>query len=171
MRIAPRTLLCATHVGPGGSVTDTGFDELRELCAATGDKQSLAIGMTGLVLRHLLTARRHEASRLASEHIGLLESIADPTLTVALSFTALGAKHETGELAEVLRLAQRVIDLADGDPTKGNLDLRIPVDSCAHVCAASPAGAWAFAGWRDDLGQAAAMARSAVDSTQPRSPR
>jgi adenylate cyclase len=35
---------------------------------------------------------------------------------VALSHAALTAKYETGEMAEVLRLAQRTIDLADGDP-------------------------------------------------------
>jgi adenylate cyclase len=49
MRIAPRTLLCATTWRVGGSVADTGFDELRELCTAADDKRSLAIGMVGLV--------------------------------------------------------------------------------------------------------------------------
>ncbi len=47
MQIAPRTLLCATAFRVGGSGAETGFDELRELCEAAGDKRSLAIGMTG----------------------------------------------------------------------------------------------------------------------------
>ena len=34
MQIAPRTLLCGTVWRAGGSVADTGFDELRELCTA-----------------------------------------------------------------------------------------------------------------------------------------
>jgi AAA ATPase-like protein len=48
MRIAPRTLLCGSTWRVSGTVTDTGFDELRDLCAVAGDKLSLAIGMAGL---------------------------------------------------------------------------------------------------------------------------
>ena len=89
MRIAPRTLLSGSAWRVGGSGADTGFDELRELCAAAGDKRSLAIGMTGQVMAQFANAHRREASRLATEHTGLLESIGDPTLTVGLSFAAL----------------------------------------------------------------------------------
>src|SRR5260370_13968509 len=74
-----------------------------------------------------MNAPRREASRLATEHTALLESIGDRTLTVGLSFAALAAKHETGEMAEVLRLAQRAIDLAGGDPTTGNLFIGSPL--------------------------------------------
>ena len=127
MRIAPRTLLTASAWRLGGSGADTGFDELRELCTAAGDKRSLAIGMAGLVMDHYLNARCREASRLASEHTALLESIGDSSLTVGLSFAALAAKLQTSEMTEVLRLAQCVIDLADGDPSKGNLILGSPL--------------------------------------------
>ena len=51
----------------------------------------------------------------------MFDAIGDPTLTVALLCAPLAAKIQTGEIAEVLRLAQRIIDLADGDPAKGNL--------------------------------------------------
>jgi adenylate cyclase len=78
------------------------------------------MGMTGWVSTLIVHARFHEASRLASELTGLLESIGDPTLTLGLLYAALAAKLQTGEMAEVLRLAQRMIDLADGDPGKGN---------------------------------------------------
>ena len=61
------------------------FEELRELCAAAGDKASLAIAMAGLVMDHVYHARIREASQLASEAMALLESIGDPTLTVGLS--------------------------------------------------------------------------------------
>ena len=64
MRITPRTLLCASAWRVGGSGAHTGFDELRDVCTAAGDQRSLAIGMTGLVMEHLLNARRREASRL-----------------------------------------------------------------------------------------------------------
>ena len=70
------------------------FDELRELCAAAGDKASLAIAMAGLVMDHAYQDRVREASQLASEAMALIESIGDPTLTVGLSFAAIYAKFE-----------------------------------------------------------------------------
>jgi adenylate cyclase len=158
MRIAPRTLLSGSAWRVGGSGADTGFDELRDLCAAAGDQVSLAIGMTGQVMAHFVNARRREASRLASEHIALLGSIGDPTLTVGLSFAALVAKHETAETAEVLRLAQRVIDLAGGDSTTGNLIVGSPL---AVAIALRGAARWCLGipGWKDDFHRAVAMAR------------
>jgi adenylate cyclase len=163
MRIAPRTLLSGSAWRVGGSGADPGFDELRELCTAAGDQVSLAVGMTGQVVAQFANAHRREASRLATEHTRLLESIGDLTLTVALSFAALVAKHETGEMAEVLRLAQHVIDLADGDPTAGNLIFGSPL---AIAIALRAAARWCLGipGWRDDFAQAVTMAR-AVDPT------
>ena len=38
MQIAPRNLLCGTLWRTGGSIADTGFDELRDLCTAADDK-------------------------------------------------------------------------------------------------------------------------------------
>ena len=84
MRIAPRTLLCASAFRVGGSGAETGFDELRELCDAAGDKRSLAIGMTGLIAQQF-TAHHAEASDLATEQIRLLEAIDDPALTVGFA--------------------------------------------------------------------------------------
>ncbi len=49
MRIAPRTMLCVSAFLAGGTMADTGFDELRELAGAAGDKVSLAMGMAGRV--------------------------------------------------------------------------------------------------------------------------
>ena len=42
MRIAALALLCGIAWLTGGSVADTGFDELEDLCARAGDKVSLA---------------------------------------------------------------------------------------------------------------------------------
>ena len=51
MRIAPRTMLCATdYQVPAIQESRGRFEELRELCGAAGDKVSLAIGMTGLAI-------------------------------------------------------------------------------------------------------------------------
>jgi adenylate cyclase len=163
MRIAPRTLLCASAWLAGGSMADTGFDELRELADATGDKVSLAMGMTGWVSTLIVHGRFAEASSLASELTSLLESIGDPALTLGLLYAALAAKLQTGELAETLRLAQRMIDLADGDPSKGNLILGSPLAGaivlrgCARCALGHP-------GWRGDIDDAATMVR-AFDAT------
>ncbi|MCW2689579.1 MAG: cyclase [Mycobacterium sp.] len=163
MRIAPRTMLCATAYFMGGSRADTGFDELRDLCSTAGDQRSLAIGMAGLVIDHQLNARRRESSRVATELVELLELIGDPTLAVGLPFTAMAAKVETGEVVELLRLAQLVIDLADGDPTKGSLIVGSPLS--AAIANRGVARCWlGIAGWKEDLRQAAAMA-SAFDPT------
>jgi adenylate cyclase len=161
MRIAPRTLLCGTAWRVSVSIAGTGFDELRDLAAAAGDKVSLAIGMAGLLQTQALHDRPRESSRLASECTGLLESIGDPTLTLGLSCAAMTAKYFAGEMTETLRLAQHAIDLAGGDPTKGNLIVASPL---AWAFDSRGGARWALglAGWRSDFDQAIAVA-AAVD--------
>ena len=160
MRIAPRTMLCGIAWRVHVNVAGDRFDELRELCTAAGDKASLAIAMAGLVMDHAFQDRMREASQLASEAMALIESVGDPTLTVGLSFAAIYAKIESAEWSDVLRWSQRVIDLADGDPSKGNfiigspLALAFTTRAMARYCLGRP-------GWRDDLRHGLAMARSA----------
>ena len=89
MRIAPRTMLCATDWQAREVQDSRGrFAELRELCTAAGDNVSLAIGMTGLATELVYAGRSREGSRLASEQMALLESIGDPTLTMGLASIA-----------------------------------------------------------------------------------
>lgn len=147
MQIAPLRLLCGTSWRAGVSVADASFDELRGLCAAADDKQSLAIGMAGEVLARNFRNGHRDASRLASELSGLVESIGDPTLTVALLFAACYVKLEAGEMVEALRLAQRVIDLADGDPTLGDLILSSPLTT-ATVLRGFARMCLGITGWR-----------------------
>jgi hypothetical protein len=160
MRIAPRTMLCATAIRVHAQVAGARFDELCELCTAAGDKASLAIGMVGLVMDHVYRGRVREASQLASEAMALIESIGDPALTVGLSTTPIVAKVESGEWCDVLRWSQRVIELADGDPAKGNFLVGSPL---ALALTSQAIGRWYLGRprWRDDLQQALAMARSA----------
>ena len=63
-------------------------------------------------------------------------------------------------MAEVLRWSQTVIELADGDPTKGNIVFGSPL---AMALASRGTARWALgrAGWRDDYDRALAMARGA----------
>ena len=160
MRIAPRTMLCGIAFRVHLNVAGDRFEELRELCTASGDKASLAIAMAGLVVDFAFHGRVREASRLASEAMALIESLGDPTLTVGLSFAAIYAEFESGEWADVLRWSQQVIDLADGDPSKGNVIVGSPLArafttrAMARYCLGRP-------GWRDDLGHGVALARSA----------
>jgi len=158
MRIVPRTMLCATGWRIDVNIADH-FDELAQLCALTGDKVSLAIGMAGLVGRHVFSGRVREASQLASELMALLESLDDPTPTLGLAFIVFANWFDGGEFGEILRWSQIVIDLAQGDPAKG-----------AGFGVASPlaiAMTWRGVarwwlnrpGWRQDLHDAVAMVR------------
>jgi class 3 adenylate cyclase len=159
MRIAPRTMLCGTAWRVHADVAGDRFEELRQLCTAAGDKASLAIGMAGLVMDHAFQDRMREASQLASEATALIESVGDPTLAVGLSVSAIYAKIESGEWCEVLRWSQRVIDLADGDPSKGNIIIGSPLAlafttrGMARWCLGRP-------GWPDDQQRGLDMARS-----------
>jgi class 3 adenylate cyclase len=166
MRIAPRTMLCAT-VG-FDPLVETGhgrFAELQELCGAAGDKVSLAIAMTGLLTDALFAGRLREGSRLASEQMALLESIGDPTLTMGLAFGPFSIWFSLGEFGEVLRWSQVVIDLADGDPAKGGgFGFGSPL---AVALAMRGSTRWWLGrpGWRKDLHDAVAMARNSDPTT------
>jgi class 3 adenylate cyclase len=160
MRIAPRTMLCGIAWRVHEHVAGARFEELRQLCTAVGDKASLAIGMAGLVTDHAFQDRLREASQLASETMALAESLGDPTLTVGLVYPVVYAKFECAECCEVLRWTQTVIDLADGDPWKGNflfgspLALALTTRGMARYWLGRP-------GWRDDLREGLAMGRAA----------
>jgi class 3 adenylate cyclase len=159
-RITPRTMLCATAFRVHVDVAGDRFDELRQLCTAAGDKASLAIAMAGLVADHAFQGRLREASQLASEAMALIESLGDPTLTVGLSGPLVYAKLESGEWSDVLQWSQRVINLADGDPAKGNFLIGSPLAVALTARAIARYGL-GRPGWRDDLRHGLAMARGA----------
>ena len=158
MRIAPRTLLCGSTFRVGGGPEDTGFDQLRELAATAHDNVSLAIGMAGHLTTLAFNSRYGEALQLAAEMDALVEAIGDPTLAVALLYQAAQANWEAGEAAECIRLAQRVIDLADDDVTKGNVMLASPLAWALAVRGAAKLSL-GHAEWNDDIEQAIALTR------------
>jgi class 3 adenylate cyclase len=166
MRIAPRTMLCATDFY-SRAVQESGsrFAELRELSIAAGDKISLAIGMTGVATELVYTGRSREGSRLASEQMELLESIDDPTPTMALSVMAFVNWGDAGKFGEMLRWSQTVVDLAGGDPAKGaGFGVGSPL---AFALACRGAARWWLGrpGWRQDLHDAVAMAQNGDPTT------
>ena len=167
MRIAPRTMLCATDWQGHQAIQQTQgrFAELRELCSAAGDKVSLAIGMSGLVTELLFAQRTREGSRLASEQTVLLDSIGDPTLTIGLAFVAFAIWFEAGEFGELLRHSQTVVDLAADDPAKGaGFGIGSPL---AVALAFRGLAEWWLGrpGWQQDLHDAVAMARNSDAAT------
>ena len=159
MRIAPRTMLCAIAWRVHAHAAGAHFDELRDLCAG-GDKASLAMATAGLVMDHAHQARMREASQLASEAWTLAESVGDPTLTVGLSMPLLFAMMEDSKWRDVLQLSQTVIDLADGDPSKGNFIIGSPL-ALAFATRALARIYLGLPGWQADLQHGLAMARSA----------
>ncbi|ORV33383.1 AAA family ATPase [Mycobacterium conspicuum] len=165
MRIAPRTMLCATDSQEGVGESRSRFAELRELCSAAGDKVSLAIGMTGPLAELLYAERAREASRLASEQMALLESIGDPTLTIGSAHAAFATWADAGDFDEILQWSQTVIDLAAGDAAKGAgfgfgspLAVALAWRSTARWWLGRP-------GWRQDLHDAVAMGRRSNHAT------
>jgi hypothetical protein len=92
--------------------------------------------------------------------MAVIESVGDSTLTVGLSFPAIYAKMESAEWCDVLRWSEGVIDLADGDPSKGNFVLGSPL--ALALTSRAAARYWlGRPGWRDDLQHGLALARSA----------
>ena len=156
MRIAPRTMLCATNWLAGGGVNEAGLAELRELCAANGDQTSLAMGMAGQVMALAGRNRNNEATQLASELTALLDAIANPTLTAGLLPSVIYLKSQVGAMTEALRLAQRCIDLADGDLTKGKLLAGSPLAQATMMRGLSRL-CLGIDGWRSDANEAVVL--------------
>jgi adenylate cyclase len=156
MRIAPRSALCSNAWRRFHPDMWDRFEELRALCMQAGDKASMATAMVGMTLENILQGNIGDASRSASEYMAIVESISDPSLTIGLSFAAIVAKYQSVELVDMLRWTQVVIDLAQGDPTKGAMVVGSPL---ATALVWRGVGRWAAGHreWRDDLDTAIGM--------------
>ena len=160
MRIAPRTMLCGTAWRVHADVSGTYFEELRSLCTAADDKASLAIGMSGLVSEHMIHGRAGEGSRMVSEQLALIESIADPKLTLGLSLNFISVKQETGEMSAVLRVAENMIDIAGGDPVKSGDFMGLGSPMAAALAARGFARCrLGHQGWRKDFDEASELSK------------
>ncbi len=163
MRIAPRTMLCGTAWRGTPEFVTPRFEEFRELCAAAGDHASLAIGMTGLVAEHMQFGRVPEAMKLADEQTALVESL-DVVLVSVAVFPTIAIRSHGGDTAGVLKWSQTVIDWAAGDPAKGSFAIGSPL-AVALVLRGGVRWWLGEDGWREDLDEAAAIARTADPST------
>ncbi len=166
MRITPRTMLCVTG-GLARAVREgqDRFAELQDLCSTAGDTVSLAIAMTGLAAELFYAGRSREATRRVSEQMALLESIGDPAPLMGLAFGAFCIWFDGGQFDEILRWSQTVIDLAEGDPTKGaGFGVGSPL---AVALGYRGVARWWLgkSGWHEDLNDAVAMARRSTAAT------
>lgn len=166
MRIAPRTMLCATDwQARDVQHSRSRFDELKQLCDAAGDQMSLAIGMTALATELLYAGRSREGAQLASQQMALFEAIGNRSHTMGLAFIAFVNWLCVGDVAAILRWSQSIVDLADGDPEKGaGFGVGSPL---AIALAWRGTARWWLGrpGWRDDLHAAVAMARRSNPET------
>ncbi len=160
MQTTAHTMLCATAWRVGITTADAGFNELQQLCSASGDARSQT------VTKALLAAARHrdgdvaEAYRLAREVVARAESFDDDTAIRLLANVTVYMIH-VGEAREVLRVAQRIIELADGDPAKGLLphsSVGSPL-ALATMTRGVARATLGIEGWKDDLRRAVTMAR------------
>jgi class 3 adenylate cyclase len=157
MRIASRTNLCATAYRSAASFSDSGFEELRDLCAEADDKRSLYMAQSGQMSELMGQGEVAEAIRLATEQEALLESIGDPDLTLGLFWSTLAVKQESGQMADVLRWSQIGIDIADGDPVRANFIAGSPL-ALGLVFRGYARALLGLPGWREDFHDSLAMA-------------
>ncbi|MDO3639695.1 AAA family ATPase [Mycolicibacterium arseniciresistens] len=163
MRIAPRTMLCATSWREVESSRHQ-FADLKMLCAAAGDKLSVAIGMTALASELLYAGRSAEGAVLAREQLTLLDSIGDPAPAMALAYVPFCICFDCGEFAEILDRSQIIVDAAAGDPVMGaSFGIGSPL-AVALAWRSTARLALGIPGWRADLDDAVAIARD-VDAT------
>ena len=165
MRLAPRTLICLHGYRIHTTIAGTRFEELQELCRTAGDKVSLALGMGGLAGDYAVRGHIQESAEVAFELTALLESIGEPTLTVGLAISPMAMGLITGDMAELLRLSQMVIDLSAGDPAGGNFLVGAPL---AYAYGSRSIARWAHGqeGWRDDFHRALMMSRNTDPMSQ-----
>ena len=142
---AHRTATCCARrdFAIGGSGCRSGFDELRELCIAAGDQRSLAIGMSGPVMEHVLQCAPPRG-------LAACDRTSPATRVHRRSDLDACAVHgrNFGQARDRLRCTKscgwpkRGIDLAGGDATKGGTDCHeFAVDHSPSRSGVSPAGA------------------------------
>ena len=160
MQTTARTALCATAWRVGISTADTGFDELHQLCSVSKNEMLQAVSTGLLAAARYRDGDLAEAGRLAREVVAKAESFDDETAIRLLANVTMIIIHG-GDARELLRIAQRIIDIADGDPAKGFLP-HISIGSplvLATMTRGVARGALGIDGWHDDLRRTVSMAR------------
>jgi adenylate cyclase len=165
MRIAPRSLICANSWRFQVTPDETGYDELRALCAAAGDEFSLVVGMSGVTITLLSHNKISEAARIAADCRNIVETGAvDRLLTAEAAAAAANTMFQAGQEVEALRLIQYAIDAGFGDSENRYRILGSPLGASVSL-----RGAIRFTlgqrGFREDLDQGLDMVASADDAS------
>ncbi len=160
LRIAPRTMLSMSTWRVGGSLADTGFDDLRKLCESVGDDLSLAVAMYGPIALLSFQHRYHEASLLASEQFDLLQKSPDAVTALGLIHGAVMAKLHAGDPLQACHVAQwaiEMIEVAVGEDTAeaagSSLAMMLLWGAVASCSVGNP-------GWRHDMRRAIDLERT-----------
>ncbi len=95
--------------------------------------------------------------RLASELTALLDAIGNPVLAAGLLSSAAYARAQVGQMTESLRLTQRAIDLADSDPTMGDVLAGSPLGRSLMMMRGMSRLCLGLEGWRSDGDEAVAV--------------
>ena len=164
MRIEPRMLISGNSWRLGISLDETGFDELRQLCASGGDDLSLARGTAGFAMTLVFHNKFREAAAVASECARLVETRVQPALVLDLICAASNANYQAGDVVEGLRFAQLAVDTSGGDPTRPSTILRAPA-AFALALRGMNRLCLGRRGFREDLDEAVSMARAAEDAS------
>jgi adenylate cyclase len=166
MRIAPRTLMVATDFRADGPADDDSFQELRTLTDAAGDKLSLALAMSGRVTTLVFRGRYWEAVQESDALIGLISSIGDVDWELPLLVGASMAKLMCGEVREGFRLANQMIELADGDFKKGGFVIESPL-CVAIMLRAVGRMCMGARGWKSQMDDAEAICSEYIPVGEP----
>jgi adenylate cyclase len=158
LRIAPRALLIASNFRATGPVDDAGFEELRVLTDTAGDKLSLATALSGRVTTLAFRGRYGEALREANELVGVIQSIEDPILELTMLTGPAMAKLMCGDVAEGVWLADRMMEIADGDFLRGGFVIESPL-TVAMMLRAAGLMCLGARGWKREMDEAEALCR------------
>ena len=162
MRIAPRTLMCGSLWRTGGTVADTGFDELRDLTAAADDKVSLAIGMSG---RTVALRRACAVSRSCPVGLGSRQPAGVDRRSDADAFTALcrpcaakfaDGRDSRGDAAEHSCASTLPMVISQKETSSSALPWRPPLRFAAWRDVV-----WVIPEWESDFDEAVSIASSA----------
>jgi adenylate cyclase len=168
LRIAPRSKLCGSAWRGVDARIERLVEELRKLCARSGDNASLAVGLTALALQHDNRGHHRESARIAAQTLPLLESVDDPTSTIGAATSLAAIRHSAGESAAVLRWSQTVIHRSDGDEAHSDPKTqRSPLIALALIFRGISRWWLGQQGWRQDLDDAVAMAPRTDPITHP----
>lgn len=158
-RIAPRTMLCGTVFRRFHKDMTFSLEELRGLCEQADDRASLAVAIAGHTSERVREGRVAEASKLASEYMGMIETLHDPELAAGLSAAAMVAKTQALEAEDVMRWSEAVIDLAERHEGIGTQLLGSPL-AVALAFYATVGWTRNHPGWQNDLDRVTTMLES-----------